>query len=172
MCTYMLSIDVYGTTIPLKWDIISLRYDAVFAFLSLLVREVEMSSRVAAAPPPNTHDHQTSSPPTPAALSVVNLLRSRYIEDLAVNDWEYRQSVFGECACNRSLPVHYKQGVSNYEEFIDHIQMLAGRLLRLSEGVAPSHMDESFAASIVITKTTDFVEDIFHWASHEVRPVP
>ncbi|CAE7345539.1 unnamed protein product, partial [Symbiodinium microadriaticum] len=107
-------------------------------------------------------------------MSVEQLLKNRYVEDLLLDDSDYREGEFGKCACANSdisaSNAAYLQTLLpnlDWQWFQNSSETLASLLLRVRHSFVPSELEPQHAAAVVMTKTTDFVEDFFHHISHQ-----
>jgi hypothetical protein len=162
-------IAVYSPTLPFRrfWDESTL-YNGVFLFASKLAEYVEMRLYS------STIDERETSVLGEASLlsqnsRVVNLLSNRYIEDIALDDTSIRYEMFGPCICNQSNANYLKDKLPDVtiDQFNRKVEEFGEALLRISNGLAPSHYDASHVDAAVVSKTADYIEDLLY--SHQVQ---
>lgn len=158
------------------------KYHAGFVYMSMLTEEVEKLLNTEhngiteiTADPTEMQDGIEAGSKTLIFFSILSSLRKRYIEDLALDDTDFRESLFGSCSCVDSNVwsdtfTHHKhlQPAIDLSVFRTSAEALAKLLLRTGNAIVPSRRDPRHVAAIVATKAADFVEDFFHYCSHEV----
>ena len=175
--------DVYDYPVPFNfsWNN-DQKYHASFLYMSMLVSSLE--SLLSAEDEANYQEVEVkaggnldrSSRTFPDNFSVFDLIRKRYIEDFALSDENYRESQFGSCQCLNSDSVS-SEGIMHLKKLLPGIDLnaftsssdaLAEVLRKVGNAIVPSRIEPRYVASVVVTKAADFVEDFFHWISHEV----
>jgi hypothetical protein len=160
------------------------KYHAGFVYMSMMAEEVEnlLNSNHHGGPASQTarvgvEDGAESAVQPTKPFSVLDGLRQRYIEDLALDDTSFREQLFGTCECaNMDIlsegftDIKALQPPIDVSAFRNGAQALARLLLRTGDAIKPSQRDPYHVAAIVATKAIDFTEDFFHYCSHEVLP--